>query len=131
MIFVLLLSILGVVIDTFAFLLGGLGWNFPTPIANAIVVFLGVLHTFAPFLPFIPVIIVIALILVPAHVIRYIFEIMLWLWSLVPWIGTRTTVPGSSITTTRNFGMKTWESRTKHPDSFKETIHQKKKRGQG
>jgi len=111
MIFTPILLLGGAIMQLFSYILATLQWNFPGSIINAINVFLTVLSYFAPFLPFIGTIIAIAIIVVPAHVLRYAFNIILWLWSLVPWIGTRTSIPDSNITTTRNWGSKTWDSR--------------------
>lgn len=93
MIFSFVLIILSVLIQLFAGLLGVLGWSFPAPIISAIQVFFNVLHVFSSFLPFIGDIVAIFLVLVPVYVIRYVFAIILWLWSLVPFIGSHTSIP--------------------------------------
>lgn len=93
MIISFLLLILGAIIQFFVYVLAQINWQFPPEILSAMGTVLDLVHILGQFLPFIADLIAIALILVPAHVIRYIFSLLLWLWSLVPWIGTRTEYP--------------------------------------
>jgi len=93
MIFAILISLGGFIISLFTSVLSFLNWNFPPQIFEALQTAGGIVGILWSILPFMSAIVAIMIILVPAHVIRYIFSVLLWLWSLVPWIGTKTELP--------------------------------------
>lgn len=93
MIFIPLELLGGTILGLFTFMFGSLGWSFPASITTSIVVLLNVLHTFSSFLPFISTIVAIGLIIIPAKVIRYIIDAILWAWGMIPVIGTHSRVP--------------------------------------
>lgn len=93
MIFAIFITIGGFIVQMIVALLNTLGWQFPTQIISAFATLKTILSILYGFLPFIGTIIAIFLILIPAHIVRYIFNIILWLWSMIPWIGKTTAYP--------------------------------------
>lgn len=87
MISALFLAIGGLILAMIHGVLSQLQFQFPNFIINGIEVFIDVMHATAPFLPFIGDIVLMAIIVIPAHVIRYVFTLLLWIFSLIPVIG--------------------------------------------
>ena len=85
----------GGIIAMFVYILSALNWSFPSGIITAYQTLFSVIHTFSAFLPFIGDAIAIFLVIAPVAVIRYILELILFVWSLIPWIGSRTYVPNA------------------------------------
>lgn len=88
-----LLAIAALLINIFASFFGQLNWTFPSWFTDSITVFVNTAATFRTFLPFIADIFALALIVLPAHVIRYLISLALWAFSLIPWIGKYINLP--------------------------------------
>lgn len=115
----LLLSVVAVIIAILDFLLSGLGWQFPVQIVSAYQVALDVFRALQGVLPFIGDMLAIILIVVPARVIRYTFDIAIWLFSMIPIIGRVVGIPKhtslSSVTVhTNDRGKTTVEKDVEH-----------------
>lgn len=87
----------GSIIGLFAYAFGLLNFTFPPQFATSIQTFFNVLHTFSSFMPWVGTIVAIFLIILPAHVVRYLIDIIRWVWAHIPWIGGQASLPGGAI----------------------------------
>jgi len=78
------------------FLLGKFVWQIPLNIETGIQNWLGALHNLNEILPFLTDIIQVGLLLTGIFIIKYTFEIVMWLFSKIPIIGSYSQLPGKT-----------------------------------
>jgi hypothetical protein len=87
MITALFFGIAGIVVAMFVSFLSVLSWSFPGWFVDSIHVFVDLLVRMEPFLPVVADILLLVVIVVPAHIIRYMLELALWVFSIIPVVG--------------------------------------------
>ena len=93
MIFSIVFLFLGFIVHILVTGLSVLNYSFPVQFVQSLAVVFNIIGFLGQFLPFIATIVAIIGLLVPAYVVRYVFQLFLFAFAFIPFIGKQVNYP--------------------------------------